>query len=193
MGHPFATLLGNRNSQMLLWSSCAPAQVVCGTSRRNGRCVCSHRAQSSRRLQRRGGTAPVAGMVSQRDTHCSGGTGQEHSEVDLTFTWGNTWHVMSSVSGWVTREVRTYGSGQKSWLGRATQVPLLNSVNSVWVFAPGHPSRRSGDNFYRQPETASQTQSLAPVGEFPYPVIHWRGTDSPGCSWKALMINSHPQ
>lgn len=81
----------------------------------------------------------------------------------------------------------------KELAGKSDTVPLLNSVNSVWVFAPGHPSRRSGDNFYRQPETASQTQSLAPVGEFPYPVIHWRGTDSPGCSWKALMINSHPQ
>lgn len=45
-----------------------------------------------------------------------------------------------------------------------------------------------GENFYRQQETASQTQTLVLVGEFHNPDIHWTSTNNPEHSWKALMI-----
>lgn len=55
---------------------------------------------------------------------------------------------------------------------------------------PPEQEEEVGENFYRQLETASQSQTLVLVGKFHYPDIHWRSTNSPGHYWKALMITS---
>lgn len=134
MGHPFVTLREWGNGKKSNASVSFLYTNTCGTNRRKGRSVQSQGFDLTAVTERGGGTAPVAGMLSQMATHCWGGMDQEHTELDLPFTRGSsTWSVLSSVSGWVTGEVRGYGSGPKSWLGRVTL---------EWVFAPGCLSRR---------------------------------------------------
>lgn len=58
-------------------------------------------------------------------------------------------------------------------------------------FRPPEQEEEVDEHFYRQLETASQSQILVLVGEFHYPGIHWRRTNSPGRSWKAPITSCH--
>lgn len=45
-----------------------------------------------------------SGMLPCRAVHCLGEADQEGTVVQLPSLWGNTWNVLSSVSGWMTSE-----------------------------------------------------------------------------------------
>lgn len=182
MGHPFATLLGHWRCQMPLWSSCTPADVE--QTRGTGE------LSAVTGLWPHSDYGDVVGQLPWLECCHEGLHSAEEGQTRNMQKWICPLHEATLGICWALSQ----GRWQARWelMVRMKELTGKDDTGAGVCSRPLEQGENVDEDSYRELETASQSQTLVLVGEFHYPGIRWRSTNSPGHSWKALMVTSYP-